>query len=118
MKDNPLVDQSLQFALDILDFCKGTVQTPLNTNIISQILRCSTSVSANIAEANASCSKRDFKHKLSIALKEAKESEFWILLMKQSSFMDVKTYTRLNNECQSIIKMLYKSIKTVSKSIK
>lgn len=113
-KDNPLVQQSTDFAIAVIDLCKKLKYDPINNIMINQICRSATSISANIAEANVSFSKKDFKHKLSIALKEANETAHWILLMKRSCFIKHEDYKRLDSQCQAIIKMLYCSIRTVS----
>lgn len=116
-KNNPLVQQSTDFAVAVLDLCKKMKYDPINNILINQICRSATSVSANIAEANVSYSKKDFKHKLSIALKEANETAHWLLLMCRSRFIKHEDYKQLDNQCQAIIKMLYCSIRTVTYSI-
>lgn len=71
-----------------------------------QLLRSGTSVGANINEAIAGQSKRDFVHKLNIALKEARETNYWLNLLKDSECINLTEHETLNNKCNELVKML------------
>jgi four helix bundle protein len=71
-----------------------------------QLLRSGTSIGANINEAISGQSKRDFVHKLNIALKEARETNYWLNLLKDREYISSKEFESLNNKCNEIIKML------------
>lgn len=77
-----------------------------------QVLRSGTSIGANIQEAVASQSKRDFIHKLSISLKEARETQYWLNLLKDSSYIPKPEFNKLNNSCDEIKKILTSIILT------
>ena len=77
-----------------------------------QILRSGTAVGALIREAEFAQSKTDFVHKLSIALKEANETLYWLALLDETDYIDSKLYESLQANCKSITAMLVKSIKT------
>lgn len=70
-----------------------------------QLLRSGTSVGANVNEAICAQSKRDFVHKLSISLKEARETKYWLNLLKDSDYLAVDSFSGLNNSCDEIMKI-------------
>ena len=77
--------RTLKFAKDVIKLCKSVKQTPINRDLISQVVRASTSVGANYREANDALSKRDFGHRIRIARREAKEAYFWLQLFEEAS---------------------------------
>ena len=79
--------------------------------ISKQILRSGTSIGANINEALYAESKKDFIHKMSISLKEASETEYWLLLLKSTDFIDTKSYDSINSDCTEILKILTTIVK-------
>ena len=72
----------------------------------NQLLRSGTSIGANNAEATSAISKADFKSKSYIALKEARESLYWIELLKRNNYIDENTYQSIYNDCEELIKLL------------
>ena len=77
-----------------------------------QILRSGTSIGANIHEAVASESKKDFIHKLGMSVKEARETCYWLNLLKDSEYISNVEFTKLNNSCEEIIRILNSIILT------
>ncbi len=77
-----------------------------------QILRSGTSIGANIHEGIASESKKDFIHKLGISAKEARETSYWLSLLKDSNYIDSEQFNILNNNCQELTKILNSIILT------
>ena len=77
-----------------------------------QLLRSGTSIGANINEALSAQSKRDFVHKLSISLKEARETSYWLNLLKDSEYIKQESFTNLSNKCNEILKILSSIILT------
>ncbi len=75
-----LEKRTTNFSKDVINYCKKIKITPLNSNILSQLLRSATSVGANYREANASSSKNDFRNKIHISRKEIQETEYWLEL--------------------------------------
>ena len=110
-------DKSYQFAIRIVKLAQY-LQTEKKEFVLSkQLLRSGTSIGALIREAEFGQSKPDFISKLNIALKEANETEYWILLLKDTAFIDEIKYESIINDNTELIKMLIASIKT-AKNIK
>ena len=74
--------------------------------LCNQLLRSGTSIGANNAEATNAVSKADFKSKSFIALKEARESLYWIDLLHRNGYLDDKQYTSIYNDCEELVKIL------------
>ena len=79
--------------------------------LAKQILRSGTSIGANIAEAQDAQSNLDFIHKYSIALKEARETEYWLNLLKESEYIDEISFKSIIIDCEELIKLLVATIK-------
>ncbi len=118
MKENVLREKSYQFALRIVKFYKFIAAEQKEYVLSKQILRSGTSVGANIEEANHAQSKTDFIHKLSIAQKEAAETNYWLRLLRDSEFLTAKQAESLLIDCDELQKMLASSIKTTKENIK
>jgi four helix bundle protein len=111
-RQNVLKDKSYGFALRIIKLYKY-LSVELREYVLSkQVLRCGTSVGANVAEANQAQSKPDFISKLSIALKEAVESEYWICLLRDSDYITRQQAESLIADCQELQRILTAAIKT------
>ncbi len=77
-----------------------------------QLLRCGTSIGANIAEANGAISKNDFSAKMSIAYKECLETKYWLSLLKDTDYIDEPTFVSIHSDADEICKMLFAILKT------
>lgn len=117
MKNNPLLDQSLIFASEIIKLQKFLIKEKKETIISKQIIRSSTSIGANINEANYASSKPDFIAKMHIALKECAETEYWIRLLEKSEYISAEYSGTLLKKCLSIKKMLVSSLNTIKNKI-
>ncbi len=106
MKENPLLDSSKRFAIDIVNLCNAIKAKSV---LINQILRSGTSIGANIHEAQYAHSRNDFIAKLEIALKECYETEFWLELLMQTKFLDEETFKELLQKAGSIRRLLISS---------
>lgn len=82
-----------------------------------QVLRSGTSIGANVEEANQAQSRRDFVHKLSIALKEATETNYWLRLLRDRETLDKRVAESLLHDCEEIQKILTASIRTTKNSL-
>jgi four helix bundle protein len=80
-----LEERTLKFAKLVLNLCKQLTQNVINKELISQLVRSSGSVGANYREANDSLSKKDFRHRIKITRKEAKETHYWLELLKEAN---------------------------------
>ena len=112
MKENKLVDLSMDFAVKIMRICdkiKGHYST------VNQLERSGTSIGANIREANYAHSKNDFIAKLQISLKDCYETEYWIELLIDGGYYNNK---EIQEKCIEIKKMLIASINTAKENMK
>jgi len=87
-KKNLIQDKSFDFALSIIDVHKNLTHNKKEYIMSKQLLRSGTSIGANVNEAIEAQSRADFIHKLSIALKEARETEYWIRLLMATDYME------------------------------
>ena len=85
------------------------------SNLCNQLFRAGTSIGANNAEAIGAISKADFKSKSYIALKEARESLYWIDLLHRNSYLDDKQYASLYGDCEELVKILVTRCKKINK---
>ena len=107
-----IASKAYSFALEIVKVYKSLVNERKEYILSKQLLRSGTSIGANINEAIAGQSKRDFVYKLNIALKEARETNYWLNLLKDSEYMNLVEFDALNSKCNEIIKMLTSIIMT------
>ena len=110
-KENIIVSKSYAFALEVIKLYKILVEKK-EFVLSKQILRSGTSIGANIHEAVGSESKKDFIHKLGIAVKEARETSYWLNLLKDSNYLPINEFDRLNNLCDELIRILNSIILT------
>ena len=80
-----LEERTLEFAKQVIKLCKQLPQNVINKELIAQLIRASGSVGANYREANDALSKKDFNHRIKITRKEAKESSYWLELLKEAN---------------------------------
>lgn len=111
MKENVVKNKSFDFSLIIIELYK-ILQEQREYVISKQLLRSATSVGANIAESEASESRADFVHKLSIASKEARETLYWLRLLERSSLVEIEL-TKYIESCDEIIRLFTSIIKTI-----
>ena len=111
MTESKLREQSLTFAISIINLVKGLKQKK-ESIISNQIGRSGTSIGANIREAQYAHGKADFIAKLQIALKEANETGYWLELLFCTQYIDEETYRSLDAACTSLRVMLISSLRT------
>ncbi len=111
-KKNPLKDKSYKFALRMVKLYKHLAEEKKEFVLSKQVLKSGTSIGANIIEGNQAQSTADFIHKLSIAIKEAFETEYWLSLLRDSEIITQKQAESLIIDCNELQKMLTSSIKT------
>ena len=115
MKENKLVDESIDFAVKVLKICENIKG---HYSIINQLERSATSIGANIREANYAHGKPDFIAKLQIALKECYETEYWIELLQKAEIFNTDTAKEIYNHCGTIRRILIASINTAKENNK
>ncbi len=107
MKQNNLIlDKIFLFALRIIKLFAHLKAKKVERELSVQILKSGTSVGANTEEAIGASSKRDFIHKLEIAYREARETRYWLRLLKESKLLEEKLAASFINECEEIMKIL------------
>ena len=113
MAESKLRDLSTDFAVKVIKTCDGIKG---HYSLVNQLERSSTSIGANIHEANYAHSKADFVAKLQIALKECYETKYWLELLIKSELIDREIAKDLHNTCGSIRRMLISSINTAKEN--
>lgn len=117
MKQNTIYDKSLAFAVRIVKLYAYMVEERKEFVLSKQLLRSGTAIGALVKEAKQAESKKDFIHKLNIALKEASETEYLLLLLKETNYLTHKAFTSLNKDCVELLKLLTTIIKSTKKNL-
>lgn len=115
---NVVREKSYVFALRMIKAYKYLSVSQREFVLSKQMLRSGTAIGALIRESEYAQSKADFVNKLSIALKEANETAYWISLLKDSGYMEETAAISLMNDCSELIKLLTSIIITSKQSIK
>lgn len=111
-KNSLIESKSYAFALRIIKLYKFLVSDSKEYVLSKQVLRSGTSIGAMVKEAEHAQSKADFIHKMSIALKEANETEYWLMLLKDSDYISKTSYNSIQPEASELIKLLASIVKT------
>ena len=106
---NQLRDDTIDFAIAVSDVCDSIQGCSIYVN---QLLRCSSSIGANVHEAKYAQSRADFISKLEIALKESSETDYWLELLYRKQKLSAECYTTLKNQCGPIRRKLIASVTT------
>ena len=114
MESRPSIlrEKSYSFALRMVKLCRHLLEEKREYVLSKQVIRSGTSIGANVAEATQAQSKADFVHKLSIAHKESFETEYWLLLLRDSGYLENALASSMIEDCCELQKMLTASIKT------
>jgi four helix bundle protein len=114
-KDNIVLNKSFDFALEIIELYK--ILKSKNEFVISkQLLRSGTSIGANVEEATAAQSKKDFATKMSIASKEARETRYWLRLLNKSKLVEYD-YKNYLNKIDELIRIITAIVKTAQSNL-
>ena len=111
-KGDELEERLIDFAARVVKLCAALPQTDAGRHVANQLLRSATSPAANYAEARAAESRKDFIHKLKIALKEMNEASVWLQIIQRSEMMPMKRLATLMAECTELCKIINASIQT------
>ncbi|QTD36525.1 four helix bundle protein [Polaribacter batillariae] len=107
LNESPIRIKSFLFACEIVNFC-DVLKDNKDFELASQLLRSGTSIGANTREAQRGVSKKDFKNKFGIALKEADETKYWIEILEATGR---NVPSELKNKCEELIRILVAIIK-------
>ena len=117
MKKSIVQEKSKAFALSIINLYKHLTTYEKEYVISKQILRSGTSIGANVNEALCSISKKEYLSKMYISYKEVSESQYWLELLKESSYIDECEFNSLNKKCEELRKILSSITKTTKESL-
>ena len=106
---NQLREESIDFAIAVSDICDNIKGCSV---FVNQLLRCSSSIGANIHEAKYAQSRADFISKLEIALKESSETDCWLELLYRKEKLSAQAYQALKNQCGTLRRKLIASVTT------
>ena len=110
--DRKVEEKSFQFAIRIVRLYKYLTDSKREYLLSKQLLRSGTSIGANIAEAQQAQSRADFISKLSISLKEASETDYWLRLLNATEFLSDSEFISVHSDCTELEKLLTAIIKT------
>ena len=105
-KENPVRDKSYQFALRIVKLYRYLTEQKKEFVLAKQLLRSGTSIGANIEEGLGGQSRKDFNAKLAVAYKEARETEYWIRLLRDSGYLTVAESESILQDAEELLKLL------------
>lgn len=111
--ESVVAEKSYRFALRVVNAYKHLIAEHREYALSKQFLRSRTSIGANIAEARQAHSRPDFISKLSIALKETVETEYWLSLLRDAEFLTIAQAESLLEDCLELKALLTASIKTL-----
>lgn len=111
-----LQTESKTLAKDIVLICRQLQLQQKEYTLTDQLLRCGTSVGANLYEANYAQSRKDFISKLEIALKECYETQYWLELLKDTQLIREEEFQTLHTSCGSIRRKLIAAIRTAKQN--
>lgn len=109
---SPLRDTSYVFAIKIVKLSQDLISERKEYVLSRQVLRSGTAIGALIRESEFAASKVDFINKLTVSLKEANESEYWLMLLHDTNYLGKEEFIQLQFLCRELIAMLVSSIKT------
>lgn len=112
-KESVLKEKSFAFAIRVIKLAKFLREEKKEFILSKQIVRCGTSIGANIEEASGAQSNNDFIAKLHISLKEAKETHYWVRLLRDTDYITTEQAKSLIDDIDDIITILVKSLKTI-----
>ncbi len=113
MKENLILEKSYAFAVRVVRLYQYLSREQKEFVLSKQVLRSGTSIGANLEEADGAISKKEFFHKVTIAFKEAKETRYWLRLLRETDYLPDKLYNSLFNDIIEIIRILGRTQKTM-----
>ena len=118
MEGNPIYDKALAYAVRVVNMYKFLNEEKQERVMSKQLLRCGTSIGANISEALSAESTMDFVHKLAISQKEARETQYWLTLLNRTEYITNTLYDSMVNDCRELYRMITSIILSTKQKIK
>jgi len=113
MKESPVKTKSFAFAIRIAKLFQWLCATKNERALSKQILRCGTSIGANVEEAGGAFSEKEFFAKIQIAFKEALETGYWLRLLRDTDYIEENVFESLSTDCDELIRILSAITKTL-----
>ncbi|MBQ7149451.1 MAG: four helix bundle protein [Prevotella sp.] len=110
-------DKALYFSVRIVNLCKFLTEEKHEFNISNQLFRSGTSIGANLAEAESAISKKDFLAKVYIALKESRETKYWLDLLYRTNYLAKKQYESISSDADEMFRLLNAITKTTKENL-
>ena len=107
-----LFEKSYAFAIRVVNAYQFLTESKREFILSRQFLRCGTSIGANVAEANGAISKMDFSAKISITYKESLEVKYWLSLLKDTGYMDLRSFDSMHTDADELAKIAFSILKT------
>ncbi len=117
MQESPLRRKSFLFAVRVVNMTKYLRSEKSEYVLSKQLLRSGTAIGALFREAEHAESKADYLHKITIALKEANETDYWLQLLKETEYINAKMHDSIGKDCDELIRLLVTAVKTVKSKI-
>jgi four helix bundle protein len=111
VKSSIVYEKAHAFAIRIVKAFKHLQENEKEYVLSKQLLRCGTSIGANVAEANGAISEADFSSKISIAYKECLETKYWLSLLKDTDYINEKTFESIYKDADELSAMLFSILK-------
>ncbi|MDN5204637.1 four helix bundle protein [Fulvivirgaceae bacterium BMA10] len=109
---NLVLEKSYDFALRVIKMYQHLSNEKKEFILSKQVLRSGTSIGANVEEAIGGHTKKDFASKLAIAYKEARETSYWLRLLKDTQYINPRAFQSIYKDCDELLRLLYSIIKT------
>jgi four helix bundle protein len=113
MKPNIIAEKSAAFVVRIVNLTRILRKKKVEAVLVNQLLRCGTSIAANVHEATASISRDEFSSKISISLKESRETNFWLKVLFDTKTISAREYESIVEDCIELEKILFAIMKKV-----
>ena len=110
-------EKSKHFAIRIVKLYKYLCEEKREFILSKQLLRCGTSIGANLAEAECAISRKDFLSKVYIALKECAETKYWLEILYETDYLTDNQYESIGGDCEEIRRMLSATTKTINSTL-
>lgn len=114
---NELLSRLLKFSVSIIRLTTKLPRNAAGFAIANQVIRSATSIGANCQEAQDAISSKDFLHSINISLKEAKETRYWLLVIKEANLIPARIVEVELAESNQIVAILISSVKSLKKKI-
>lgn len=116
--ENVIANKSYAFALRIIRLYQFLSEQKKEYVLSKQLLRSGTAIGAMVKESEHAQSKADFLNKMNVALKEANETEYWLMLLKDTGYINKNEFDLINADCTEILRLLISIVKSTKTSLK